>query len=157
MGRVLTIEQTIKIAKKLKHQGETIILVGGCFDILHVGHIEFLSRSKQLGETLFVLLESDASIRRSKGERRPIQNQKDRAKILSKIEDVDYIVMLPLFSSDKEYYSLVKKIKPDIIAVTEGDPLADTKENQARSVGGKVVAVIRKMKQYSSSKLERYL
>lgn len=151
MEKVLSLTQAVKIAHTLKKEGKKIILIGGCFDLLHIGHVEFLAHSKNLGGVLMVLLESDQSVRKHKGVGRPIQTQKERATILSKIHDVDYVVLLPLLSQDMQYYNLVKKIKPDIIAITKGDSQEDKKRQQAEMIHGTVVAVMRRKRSYSTS------
>jgi rfaE bifunctional protein nucleotidyltransferase chain/domain len=102
--------------------GMVKVLVGGCFDLLHKGHISFLKKAKKAGDKLVVLLESDEKIKKLKGESRPVQIQEVRAKALSGLGFVDEIIKLPFMDSDKDYDELVKKIKPDIIAVTEGYP-----------------------------------
>lgn len=151
MGKVVTIKQVIQIAQGLINQGKTIILAGGAFDILHRGHVEYLEKSKQQNGILIVLLESDEGVRLSKGKTRPIHTQKDRAFVLSRLNMVDYVVCLPFFTKDKDYFSLVKKIKPDIITMTEGDPRRHEKELQAKSIHGKAKAVIQYRKLYSTT------
>ena len=89
MNKVIKFEQLEELSKKIKQKGEKIILVGGCFDILHTGHIKFLKSAKELGGKLLVALESDESVKRSKGEKRPVNNQKERANILSNLPSVD--------------------------------------------------------------------
>lgn len=151
MGKILTIERAIKVAQKLKNRGQKIILTGGCFDILHAGHIEFLGKAKKLGGVLFVLLESDVTVQKIKGKDRPVNKQGDRAKILSSLFMVNHVVPLPYFKTDKDYFSLVTKLKPDIIAVTRGDPYIKKKGQQAKLVGGVVIEVMSKKEDYSTT------
>lgn len=129
------------------------VLVGGCFDVLHPGHIEFLKRSKSLGKTLHLLLESDESISKKKGTSRPLNTQIVRAQNLSKIEFVDEIILLKNPKSSQYYYNLVKLLHPDIIAVTSDDPLLKIKQAQADMIGGRVVEVMQRDKRYSTSQL----
>lgn len=133
--------------------GEKIVLVGGCFDILHKAHLDFLSKSKQLGDFLVVLLESDENIRNMKGKDRPINNQQSRAEQLSQIDDVDYVILLKKPDSSKYYYNLVNLLRPAIIAVTSDDPLITLKKEQAEQVGGRVVAVMDRNKAFSSTQI----
>lgn len=136
---------------KLKQKG--IVLTGGCFDAIHPGHIKFLQLSKKQGEKLVVLLESDENIKKLKGENRPLNNQVIRAENLSKIKEVDNIILLVTPKSSDYYYNLVKKLEPAIIAVTEGDAYILDKKKQAELVGGKVVEVMKRDKKYSTSKI----
>lgn len=134
-----------------------IVLVGGCFDILHIGHIRFLKEAKKLGDTLIVLLESDQNIKKMKGGGRPVNSQKFRAEILEALRDVDSVILLPEIMTDKAYDDLVKKIKPDFIAVTKGDQGLQNKKRSAETVGAKVVEVIDLMVDYSTNKIIKSL
>lgn len=157
MNKVVTVEEAVKISKKLKKERKHIVLVGGCFDILHVGHIEFLKKAKELGDFLFVFLESNESVCREKGENRPIHNQKGRAKVLASLPMVDYIVLLLDLKTDNEYKNLVTKIKPDIIAVTSGDRRIKNKIEQAKPINAKVVKVIKRISKHSTTRLIKLL
>ena len=88
-----------------------IVFTNGCFDILHRGHIEYLKKSKVLGDRLVVGLNSDKSIKRLKGPSRPINNQEDRKAILESLECVDEVI---IFDEDTPY-ELIKRVKPDVI------------------------------------------
>ena len=156
MKKVVDINEAIKIARRIRRKKERIILTGGCFDILHIGHIKFLGAAKELGERVFVLLESDEKVKKLKGNNRPIFTQKDRAETLSSLKDADIIVNLPNFSSDYDYQSLIEEIKPDIIAVTENDPIIFKKRNYAEKIGAQLKA-IPYVKSLSSSKLAEIL
>jgi len=101
---------------ELKNKGKKIVFTNGCFDILHIGHIKYLEKSKSFGDILILGLNSDNSIRRLKGENRPINNQIDRAYILASLEVVDYLV---IFEEDTPF-ELINLIKPDVL-VKGGD------------------------------------
>lgn len=135
----------------LKTKG--VVLVGGCFDIIHKGHHKFLELSKKQGDTLIVLLESDERIRQLKGEKRPVNSQDERAKNLSKLDSVDFVVLLKSPTSPQYYYNLVKSLEPDIIAVTSGDPLLSVKKDQAKMVSAKVIEVMKRDTRHSSTSL----
>lgn len=156
MGKIISVSKIKSLSAKLKSENKKIVLAGGCFDILHIGHISFLKRAKTQGDTLILLLESDAAIKLLKGERRPINNQKNRAIILSAIASVDYIVTLPNPYNNEDYQNMVSKIKPDIIAVTAGDRNLKNKKIQAKSIGGKVKIVLKKLPEHSTTKLLEY-
>jgi len=98
-----------------------IVLVGGCFDILHWGHISFLKKARKLGNYLVVALESDENIRKLKGPNRPIHNQRERKAMLESLRFVDKVIALPPMKSDSDYEKLVRRVNPDIVAVTQGD------------------------------------
>lgn len=95
---------------KLRQEGKTIVTTNGCFDILHVGHVRYLEETKKFGDVLIVALNSDASVRRLKGEGRPINNENDRAEVLNALKSVDYVV---LFDEDSPM-QLFAEIKPDV-------------------------------------------
>jgi rfaE bifunctional protein nucleotidyltransferase chain/domain len=133
-----------------------IVLTGGCFDILHVGHVRFLSEAKKMGDYLVVLLENDKNVKKLKGKNRPVFIQEERAEMLSALENVDLIVLLPTMENDSDYLDLVMKIKPGIIAVTENDPQIEKKKAQAKQIGVEL-KVIPSVKTLSTSKLAKIL
>lgn len=155
MGKIIYVSQIGKISK-LKQQGKKIVLAGGCFDLIHIGHIAFLEKAKKTGDVMVLLLESDVSIKNLKGEKRPINKQENRAKVLSAIEFVDFVIPLEKPFKTQDYNSLVLKIKPDVIAVTGGDPNLENKKLQAKSVNGKVKVVLKKIPEHSTTKLLDY-
>lgn len=132
------------------------ILVGGCFDILHYGHITFLEQAKQLGSSLVVLLESDEKVRAMKGDKRPIHTQKQRKAMLDALDCVDEVILLPAITTDIYYKNLIEKMKPAVIALTEGDPILEKKQTQAAEIGAELV-VIPKIHTPSTSQLAKLL
>ncbi len=133
-----------------------IVLTGGCFDILHIGHVRFLSEAKRMGDYLVVLLESDKNVKKLKGKNRPIFIQKERAEMLYALRSVDLIVLLPMMENDSDYLNLVMKIKPDIIAVTGDDRHIEEKRWQAKKVGSEL-KIIPLIKTFSTSRLAKIL
>lgn len=133
------------------------VLVGGCFDLIHFGHIQFLKAAKAAGDYLVVMLESDENVKRLKGPNRPIHSQKERLEMLKSLRFVDEVVELPTISGYDAYLAWVKKIKPDIIAVTENDPKLDQKRKQAREVGAKLIIVISLIKSYQTTSILKEL
>lgn len=128
-------------------------MIGGCFDVLHLGHVVFLERAKKLGDKLVVLLESDQNIRKDKGNNRPINNQENRAKMLMSLKAVDEVINLPEMETDEEYFALIKKISPSIIAITDGDQRISQKKEQAKMVGAKLVKVTKLIPHQSTSRV----
>lgn len=120
------------------------VFTNGCFDILHRGHIEYLRQSKSLGDRLIVGLNSDASIRRLKGESRPINNQEDRAALLKALRFVDEVIV---FNADTPM-DLITMLRPDII--TKG---GDYKPEDV--VGNNVakVVILPYLENYSTTRL----
>jgi FAD synthetase len=132
------------------------VLVGGCFDILHYGHIHFLKKAKALGDYLIVALESDKSVRKMKGEKRPIHGQFQRREMLESLHFVDQVIVLADDMKDADYNNLVKLLDPQIIAVTAGDPIIKKKQKQAKEIGAKVVE-IPKIKVPSTTQIAKLL
>ncbi|MBI5122741.1 adenylyltransferase/cytidyltransferase family protein [Candidatus Roizmanbacteria bacterium] len=149
-GKILTTEEGIKIANQLQSKNLKIVLVGGCFDILHIGHLTFLEEAKKQGDSLFVLVESDEHIKQLKGAQRPLNTQSDRAKLLSHLDIIDYVIILPP-TTDYDY--LMQQIKPAIIATTAGDSNRMHKERQAKQIGAKVVDVTSEISNQSTTRL----
>lgn len=116
MNKKITDIEKLKEILNKKNNGKKIVFTNGCFDILHRGHVEYLQKAKELGDLLVLGLNSDSSVKRLKGESRPINNEKDRAIILSALECVDYII---IFNEDTPL-ELIKNLKPDIL-VKGGD------------------------------------
>ena len=153
MNKILSPDQVSKIAQTLHKQNKSIILAGGCFDILHIGHITFLEKAKKQGDILILFVENDETIHKQKGPDRPFNSQHDRATILAHLTMVDYVIPLPAFTDNIEYDDLVKQIKPAIIATTVGDPARKHKERQAKLVGGRVVDVVPELHNQSTTRL----
>lgn len=151
MKKILNIEEAIKVAIKIKKQGKTIVMTGGFFDILHFGHIKFLERSKRYGDYLFILLEEDAKATKEKGKKRPINSQKIRAKILSALNFVNYIIMLKNMTNNQQYDRIMLEIKPNVISTTYGDPYVKHKKRQAELINAKIVYAIKRVKNYSTT------
>src|SRR5438105_790575 len=112
MKFILTIDEVQKIADQERKSGKTIVLTGGCFDILHPGHLSLLQHAKKQGDVLFVMLESDETIVKLKGNDRPIFPQLTRANLLAELRSVDYVVLLKPLMSNTDYDRLVKLLKP---------------------------------------------
>lgn len=104
------------LVKERSRESGKIVFTNGCFDILHLGHVEYLATARSLGDLLIVGLNSDRSVKRLKGEDRPVNPEYARASILAALEFVDYVV---LFDEDTPY-DLIEAIKPDVL-VKGGD------------------------------------
>jgi rfaE bifunctional protein nucleotidyltransferase chain/domain len=157
MSKIINLERAIKISRSLKENNQTLVITGGCFDILHVGHIRLLKQSKKLGDFLLVMLENDQTARRLKGAGRPINPQVERSEVLAALEYVDYILILPDMKHNDDYDLLIQKLRPDIITTTKGDPQGVHNERQAKQVGAKVVYVLEKIENKSTTKLAQII
>ena len=98
-----------EIVTGLKAKGKKIVFTNGCFDILHVGHVRYLKEAKALGDILILGLNSDCSVKSLKGSNRPINNESDRAEVLSALKSIDYVVIF----DEKSPCELLDRIKPD--------------------------------------------
>ena len=138
-----------KIIGKWRNDKKIIVFTNGCFDIIHRGHVEYLHEAKLLGDILIVGLNSDASVKRLKGEPRPYQDEQDRAAILDAMEMVDLVV---IFGEDTPL-DLICKLKPDII-VKGGDYDSHliVGANEVVCWGGSV-KILPYLKGYGTSKL----
>lgn len=103
-------EEIRDLIDKIHQEGKTVVTTNGCFDILHVGHVRYLEKTKTFADYSIVLLNSDKSVRSIKGPTRPINNENDRAEILSALRCVDYVV---LFDEDSPK-NLLDEMKPDV-------------------------------------------
>jgi D-beta-D-heptose 7-phosphate kinase/D-beta-D-heptose 1-phosphate adenosyltransferase len=108
---IKTLEEITQLSEDLTARGKNIVFTNGCFDLLHAGHVRYLEAAKKYGDVLILGLNSDQSVSKLKGPKRPINNEIDRAYILAALEVVDYVV---IFEEDTPY-NLIKKIKPKTI------------------------------------------
>ncbi|MFZ8864182.1 MAG: D-glycero-beta-D-manno-heptose 1-phosphate adenylyltransferase [Thermocrinis sp.] len=107
---IVELKELLEILEKVRGK-KKIVSTNGCFDILHAGHADYLNKAKSLGDILVVGINSDASVRRIKGEKRPILPQQMRAYLLDSLKPVDYVV---IFEEDTPL-ELIKAIKPDVL------------------------------------------
>ena len=110
-GRFMTLPDMVAERARLKAAGRRLVFTNGCFDILHVGHATYLAWARAQGDALVVAVNTDASVRRNKGPKRPIVSEDNRAKLLACLRFVDYVV---LFDED-EPKDLIAKILPDVL------------------------------------------
>jgi len=124
-----------KLVAGLRKRGRKIVFTNGVFDILHYGHVNYLARARRLGDVLIVGMNRDASVKRIKPGNRPIQNEKDRARILASLRQVDYVIMFGEETPEK----LIRLIKPDILAKGADYKLSDiVGADFVKSYGGRV-------------------
>ena len=128
----------VETCEELRRQSKKIVFTNGCFDILHVGHVRYLTTAKSFGDILIVGLNTDTSVKMLKGDSRPINNEKDRAEVLLGLKAVDYVVMF----GERTAENLVSEVRPDIY-VKGGDYTVDTipEAKIVQSYGGRVELV----------------
>ena len=143
--KILTATQFSQFGNDLRN----VVFTNGCFDIIHAGHIDYLSKARNLGDVLVVGLNSDESVRRLKGPQRPINDVDARSKVLASLFFVDYVIV---FEEDTPLY-LIKSVRPDIL-VKGGDYTRDTVVGAdfVESYGGKVV-ILPFIKGYSTTSI----
>jgi D-glycero-beta-D-manno-heptose 1-phosphate adenylyltransferase len=101
-------------------KNKKVVFTNGCFDLLHVGHVRYLKEARAQGDILVVGINTDSSVKRLKGENRPLQNEADRAEILSSLESVDYVTLFDEDTPEK----LIQQVRPDVL-VKGGDWAVD--------------------------------
>ena len=136
--KIKSSKQLVKIRSQLKKEGKKVVFTNGCFDLLHRGHIECLRKARSLGDVLMVGLNSDSSVRKIKGEKRPILSQNDRAEILASLEMVDYVLIF----NEETPYKVIARLVPDIL-VKGADYRKDeiVGKDIVESSGGRVIRV----------------
>ena len=111
MKPIYTRAEILAIRKNLKAENKKVVFTNGCFDVLHAGHVDYLHKAKAAGDVLILGLNSDASVKRIKGAKRPIVNEEERAFILSNLKAVDYVT---LFDEDTPQ-EIIGELIPDIL------------------------------------------
>ena len=111
MSNIKNINELAEIRKELKLQNKMVVFTNGVFDILHAGHVDYLTRAKSKGDILIVAVNSDSSVKKIKGELRPIVPQNERAFIISSLKPVDYVVIF----DEETPYENIKNIIPDVL------------------------------------------
>jgi D-beta-D-heptose 7-phosphate kinase / D-beta-D-heptose 1-phosphate adenosyltransferase len=136
--KIVTLRDLQFIAPHLKAQGKKIVFTNGCFDLLHVGHIKFLEDSRRLGDALVVALDSDASVRRVKGEGRPVIGEEQRLHMLAALAAVDYVT---LFDS-AQLPEILAAVRPDVLTKGSNFPEEEVAGREiVASYGGQVILV----------------
>jgi len=138
ISKIKDLGSLVRIASKLRRRGKKIVFANGCFDIIHFGHVQLLSKAKSRGDILIVGINSDASTRKIKGDLRPILPEKDRSRIIAALEAVDYVTVF----DETTPWHLIKSLRPDVL-VKGADWKPDTIVGRdfVRSYGGTVARI----------------
>lgn len=147
-NKILTFNKAISTIKKHKKEGKTVGLITGCFDVVHVGHLEIFYRASQRVDALVVGIDTDKAIKLSKGKRRPINKESHRLLFLSSLSNIDYVFTLPLTvsfdSSDatKNYEAITKKLHPThLITSFDSDKYWKEKKKRAEKLNIRFVGL----------------
>ncbi len=148
-GKIVSTQDLIEKVALFRKEGKKIIFTNGCFDILHSGHIEYLSKAKQLGDVLIVAVNSDESVSKLKGETRPINKLIDRLTVLSGLQSVDWLVGF----AEETPEELINSVLPDILVKGGDYKIEDVAGGDAVRKNGGEVKIVEFLDSYSTSDL----
>ncbi len=114
--KIKTIAELRPLLSILRAAGKKIVFTNGCFDIIHTGHARYLAKARALGDMLVVAVNSDASVRAIKGDKRPVNSEADRMEVLAALEAVDFVTLF----SEPDPYRIISELQPDVL-VKGGD------------------------------------
>jgi rfaE bifunctional protein nucleotidyltransferase chain/domain len=136
--KILSPDELLGVRKGLRAAGKTLVFTNGVFDLLHVGHVRYLTEARALGDVLLVAINSDRTVRELKGEGRPINNESERAEILAALRQVDYVTIF----DDISPRALITGLLPDVL-VKGGDYNLDEihGREEVEAAGGRVVSL----------------
>jgi len=138
LGKVMQVEEALEVRQEARRKGEKVVFTNGVFDLLHVGHLDYLTKSKKMADLLIVGLNSDSSSRLLKGEGRPLNSETDRAELLTGLKCVDLVVIFP----EETPLELIKILKPDILVKGSDYSIDEIVGSEfVESYGGKVLSI----------------
>ena len=150
-SKILSREELKARVDAWRSAGESITLANGCFDLLHVGHIRYLQAAKQLGGRLVVAVNADQSVKKLKGEGRPIMPESERAEILAALSSIDAVVIFP----EPDVRALIREIHPDVQAKGTDYTIDSVPERDVVTEYGGRVAIVGDPKDHSASEIIR--
>jgi len=130
--KILSLDALAVRCRGLQRQRRKVVLTNGCFDLLHIGHVRYLRKARELGDTLAVALNDDASVRALKGAGRPVVPAAQRAEVLAALSSVDYVTIF----SEATAEQVVETLRPDIYVKGGDYPEAERAMPEARIVAG---------------------
>jgi rfaE bifunctional protein nucleotidyltransferase chain/domain len=138
LSKIITAEKLVIRLEKVRESGKTVVFTNGCFDILHAGHVRYLAAARAEGDLLVVGLNTDASVRLIKGDKRPVISQEHRAEVLASLACVDYVV---LFDAPQPL-ELIQTLKPDVLVKgADWTPKTIVGGDFVKAKGGSVVCI----------------
>lgn len=137
-GKIIGLEEWPDLRADLRKGGRRLVMTNGCFDVLHVGHVRYLRQARDLGDALFVAINSDRTVRLLKGDKRPLTAEAERAEVLAALEAVSYVSIFDEVSPRE----LIGRILPDVL-VKGGDYALDEihGREEVEAAGGRVMAL----------------
>ena len=144
-GKTISYQEAVSKIRENREKNLRVVLASGVFDVVHIGHIDYLTLAKSAGDLLFVGVETDEYARISKGANRPLNTLKIRLAFLSALQPVDFVFGyddVPVCGESPEIYiKRYRELNPDLLAVTSWNPLIDQKRNLANEAGIKLLTV----------------
>ena len=150
-SKIICEKDLSNIILKWREENQKIVFTNGCFDLLHLGHVDYLAKAKDLGDRLIIGVNTDSSVKRLKGEKRPLQDENSRLHILAALHSVDAVV---LFDQDTPY-ELIKKIQPDILVKGADYKIENIVGYDIVTSRGGSVNTIEFIEGYSTTKIEQ--
>ncbi len=150
-GKVISREHAAEVAREARQAGKRVVLANGCFDLLHVGHLRYLQGARAAGDLLIVGINADESVRRLKGEGRPLLPADDRGRLVASLEAVDYVVV---FSEDN-VRNLIAELRPHFHAKGTDYTTATVPERDAVAAAGGQVVIVGDAKEHNTRDLIR--
>ena len=147
--KIYMLQTLLPVLQKWRDQHFKVVFTNGCFDLLHLGHVDYLEKARALGDKLVVGLNTDASVRRLKGEDRPLQDEMARARIMASLLFVDAVV---LFDEDTPY-ELIKAVQPDILVKGDDYQVANIVGSDIVLEKGGEVKTVSLVKGYSTTNI----
>ncbi|WP_018476435.1 D-glycero-beta-D-manno-heptose 1-phosphate adenylyltransferase [Pontibacter roseus] len=147
--KIYTLPQLRQQLQAWRAQGQKVVFTNGCFDLLHLGHVDYLEKSRQLGDKLVLGLNTDASISRIKGPNRPLQDEMSRARVMASLLFVDAVV---LFDEDTPL-ELIKALQPDILVKGDDYSIENIVGQDVVTARGGEVRTVPLVKGYSTTNI----
>lgn len=150
-SKVVLLDQLAARSAEIRERGGKVVATNGCFDLLHVGHVRYLWRARQLGDALIVGVNGDSSVRTLKGEGRPLNSESDRAEVLAALESVNFVAIFP----EMRATTFLHRARPAIY-VKGGDYTPETLDGEERAAldeMGTEIQIVRLETGYSTSSL----
>lgn len=141
-----------ELVAHLKGIGLRVVLTSGSFDLVHLGHVKYLAKAKELGDVLIVGVDGDAKIRRRKGEDRPMVPESERLEMLAHQRPVDLIY---LKADDEERWALIKTVRPDVLVLSEDHSYSEAEQAQLRETCGDVRVLERQASVTTSERIRQ--
>ena len=136
--KVLSLEKLLGVRQGLRSDGKSLVFTNGVFDLIHVGHVRYLTAARQLGDALVVAINSDRTVRELKGDNRPLTNEFERAEVLSALRDVDYVTIF----DDISPRALIAKLLPDVLVKGGDYGVGEIHGRQeVEAAGGRVISL----------------